>query len=85
MLDSERLVGKPELMTGPALISEWPVIRPHPGAGTGHGIVVRFDADLVEGVGFSTAPGAPETVYGCLFNCTLVVARLLVGTSDAGV
>ena len=42
---------------------EWTVDR----AGTGHGIVVWFDADLVEGVGFSNAPGAPETVYGCLF------------------
>jgi type I protein arginine methyltransferase len=35
--------------------------------GTGHGIVVWFDADLVEGVGFSNAPGAPETIYGSLF------------------
>jgi type I protein arginine methyltransferase len=42
---------------------EWTVER----AGTGHGIVVWFDADLVEGVGFSNAPGAPETVYGSLF------------------
>jgi type I protein arginine methyltransferase len=41
---------------------EWAVER----AGTGHGIVVWFDADLVEGVGFSNAPGAPETVYGSL-------------------
>jgi protein arginine N-methyltransferase 1 len=42
---------------------EWTVER----AGTGHGIVVWFDADLAEGVGFSNAPGAPETVYGSLF------------------
>jgi protein arginine N-methyltransferase 1 len=42
---------------------EWTVER----AGTGHGIAVWFDADLVEGVGFSNAPGAPETVYGSLF------------------
>ena len=42
---------------------EWTVER----ARTGHGIVVWFDADLVEGVGFSNAPGAPETVYGSLF------------------
>ena len=26
-----------------------------------------FDAALVEGVGFSNAPGAPETIYGSLF------------------
>jgi type I protein arginine methyltransferase len=42
---------------------EWTVERP----GTAHGIVVWFDADLVDGVGFSNAPGAPETIYGSLF------------------
>jgi len=42
---------------------EWTVER----AGIGHGIVVWFDADLAEGVGFSNAPGTPETVYGSLF------------------
>jgi protein arginine N-methyltransferase 1 len=35
--------------------------------GTGHGILVWFDAELVEGIGFSNAPSAPETVYGSLF------------------
>lgn len=39
---------------------EWTVDRP----GTGHGIVVWFDADLAEGIGFSNAPDTPETVYG---------------------
>jgi SAM-dependent methyltransferase len=39
---------------------EWIVER----AGTGHGIVVWFDADLTEGIGFSNAPGTLETVYG---------------------
>ena len=42
---------------------EWTVER----AGTGHGVVVWFDADLAEGVGFSNAPGTPETVYGTFF------------------
>ncbi|HET8921506.1 MAG TPA: 50S ribosomal protein L11 methyltransferase [Candidatus Acidoferrum sp.] len=42
---------------------EWAVKRP----GTGHGISVWFDADLAEGIGFSNAPSAPETVYGSLF------------------
>ena len=42
---------------------EWIVER----AGTGHGIVVWFDADLAEGIGFSNAPGTPETVYGSYF------------------
>ena len=35
--------------------------------GTGHGIVIWFDADLVEGVGFSTCPGSAEKVYGLRF------------------
>ncbi len=42
---------------------EWTVER----AGTGHGMVVWFDADLAEGTSFSNAPGAPETIYGSLF------------------
>ena len=38
-------------------------------AGTGHGLVVWFDADLVDGIGFSNAPSEREreTVYGSLF------------------
>ena len=42
---------------------EWTVER----AGTGHGIVVWFDTDLAEGIGFSNAPGILETVYGSFF------------------
>jgi type I protein arginine methyltransferase len=42
---------------------DWRVVR----AGTGHGIVVWFDADLADGTGFSNAPGAPETIYGSQF------------------
>jgi protein arginine N-methyltransferase 1 len=42
---------------------EWAVER----SGTGHGFLVWFDADLTDGVGFSNAPGAPETIYGSLF------------------
>ena len=42
---------------------EWKVER----AGTGHGIVVWFDADLAEGAGFSNVPGSPAETYGCLF------------------
>jgi protein arginine N-methyltransferase 1 len=33
-------------------------------AGNAHGLVVWFDANLIEDVGFSTAPGGPVTVYG---------------------
>ncbi len=42
---------------------EWRAER----AGTGHGILVWFDADLAEGTGFSNAPSAPEMIYGSLF------------------
>jgi len=42
---------------------EWRVER----AGTGHGLVVWFDADLADGIGFSNAPSGRETVYGSLF------------------
>jgi len=41
---------------------DWRVER----AGSGHGILVWFDADLAEGCGFSNAPSAPETIYGSL-------------------
>lgn len=37
-------------------------------AGKGHGLVVWFDADLLDGAGFSNAPGAPEAIYGNLFS-----------------
>jgi protein arginine N-methyltransferase 1 len=36
-------------------------------SGVGHGIVVWFDSCLVDGIGFSNAPGAPETIYGSMF------------------
>jgi len=36
-------------------------------AGTAHGLLVWFDAELAEGVGFSNAPGEPELIYGQAF------------------
>lgn len=42
---------------------EWTVAR----GGTMHGIAAWFHAELAEGVGFSTGPDAPETVYGTAF------------------
>ncbi len=35
--------------------------------GTGHGIVIWFDADLADGVCFSNGPGSPEMVYSSIF------------------
>ena len=33
-------------------------------AGTAHGIAVWFDSMLIDDIGFSNAPGAPELIYG---------------------
>lgn len=54
---------------------EWTIKR----AGTGHGFIVWFDTDLAEGVGFSNAPWAPETVYGSLFFPWTRPAPLVAG------
>jgi len=35
--------------------------------GTGHGIAVWFDSVLLDGIGFSNAPGCPETVFSQAF------------------
>jgi protein arginine N-methyltransferase 1 len=35
--------------------------------GIGHGILLWFDACLIDGIGYSNAPGAPKLVYGALF------------------
>lgn len=33
-------------------------------AGTAHGLALWFDTELVPGIGFSNAPGAPKVIYG---------------------
>ena len=35
--------------------------------GAAHGLLVWFDTELVEGIGYSNAPGAPEAIYGQIF------------------
>ncbi len=35
--------------------------------GTAHGLVVWFDAELADDIGFSNAPGQPELIYGQAF------------------
>jgi protein arginine N-methyltransferase 1 len=42
---------------------DWTVQR----AGTGHGLLAWFEADLADGVGFSNAPGQAEAIYGSFF------------------
>lgn len=39
---------------------EWTVTQPS----IGHGILLWFDTELAEGIGFSNAPGQTETIYG---------------------
>jgi protein arginine N-methyltransferase 1 len=53
----------------------WTVAR----NGTGYGVSIWFDAMLAEGVGFSTAPGMPELVYGNGFLPWLKPVFLEVG------
>lgn len=36
-------------------------------AGVGHGLLVWFDTVLADNIGFSNAPGAPESIYGAMF------------------
>jgi type I protein arginine methyltransferase len=36
-------------------------------AGTAHGLLLWFDAELAPGIGFSNAPGEPEQIYGQTF------------------
>jgi len=35
--------------------------------GTGHGLGVWFDTELIDAIGFSNAPGQPELIYGMAF------------------
>jgi type I protein arginine methyltransferase len=51
--------------------------------GTGHGILVWFDTELAEGIEFSNAPSAPETVYGSRFFPWAQPVQLAVGQTVA--
>jgi protein arginine N-methyltransferase 1 len=42
---------------------QWTVTR----AGTGHGLLAWFDADLADDVSFSNSPFGPETIYASIF------------------
>ncbi|MBP0014561.1 MAG: 50S ribosomal protein L11 methyltransferase [Roseofilum sp. SID2] len=48
-------------------------------SGTAHGLSVWFDATLIEGVGFSTAPGMPELIYGTAFFPFLEPVEIRLG------
>lgn len=71
-LAPEQLMTKPRIMaTLDYMAIENPDFRaalssPVEREGTGHGIVVWFDAELADGVTFSNAPGAPEAIYGSM-------------------
>jgi hypothetical protein len=47
--------------------------------GVAHGLAVWFDTELVEGVGASNAPGAPDGIYGQLFFAWPEAMELNVG------
>jgi len=47
--------------------------------GTGHGILVWFDMELADGVGFSNGPEAPDAVYGAAFFPWLEPVSLAIG------
>lgn len=48
-------------------------------SGTAYGLSVWFDARLIEGVGFSTAPGMPELIYGTAFFPFLEPVEISLG------
>ncbi len=52
-------------MTSPNVAGElaWTAER----AGTAHGLLLWFDAELADDIGFSNAPGQPELIYGQAF------------------
>jgi type I protein arginine methyltransferase len=72
-LTPDQLLAEPKLWTvldyhtieGPNVSGslEWTIAR----SGTAHGIALWFDAELIEGVSFSGAPGKPTLVYGHAF------------------
>jgi protein arginine N-methyltransferase 1 len=47
--------------------------------GTAHGLCLWFDAELVDDVGFSNAPGKPELIYGHLFVPLAQPAAVIAG------
>ncbi len=54
-----RTVTEPDVRGGMA----WTAER----AGTAHGLAAWFDAELAEGIGYSTVPGGVEHIYGTAF------------------
>jgi type I protein arginine methyltransferase len=48
-------------------------------AGTVHGVAAWFQAELAEGVGFTTGPEGPETIYGTAFFPLLRPVAVEVG------
>ena len=56
---------------------DWKIER----KGIGHGMLVWFDAELADGIGFSNAPTEPETIYGSIFFPWLNPVTLAAGQS----
>lgn len=47
--------------------------------GTAHGVLVWFDAELADGIGFSNDPRGPELIYGQVFFPLELPVRLDIG------
>jgi protein arginine N-methyltransferase 1 len=84
-LEAERLVGPVQTLatidyrtaTDPNLRADYDWTADAPA--TVHGFALWFDAELIDGVGFSSAPGQPELVYGQAFFPLLQEVQLQPG------
>lgn len=54
----------------------FPAMRP----GTAHGLCLWFETELLPGIGYSSEPGSPDTVYGQVFLPWLQPVRVETGT-----
>lgn len=84
-LRSQELLAPPQLWTtleyeqveSPDVSGELTFVVARPG--TAHGWCVWFDSTVIEGVSFSSAPGAPELIYGNGFFPLLHPVQLAAG------
>lgn len=63
-LAAPALLGEVDYAAGPEPDLRARVAFPVERSGTAHALLLWFDAEIAEGVGFSNAPGGPDLVYG---------------------
>ena len=72
-VDPENLLAEPQRWTEIDYAQPLPANRKGSPAfriarsGTGHGLVLWFDTELADGIGYSNAPGQPKLIYGMAF------------------